>query len=97
MSPSNGNPEPDERTLLLSKDVPEAIDPSHGDVIASETDGNGNGNGSSSKGDDRDEERGEVEEGGDGNDKVAQKRQNIYARMGSDLNALNNTSWIATA
>ncbi|TVY15661.1 Vacuolar membrane amino acid uptake transporter fnx2 [Lachnellula arida] len=122
MSPSNGSPEPDERTLLLSKDVSEPIDPSYGDDVASEMDVNGNGNGSASKGDDRDEERGEVdefEEGGDGNDKVAQNNMYLlfpavsigillsaadqtlivssYARMGSDLNALNNTSWIATA
>ncbi|TVY27763.1 Vacuolar membrane amino acid uptake transporter [Lachnellula hyalina] len=116
MPPSNGNPEPDERTSLLSKDVPETIEPSLGDAITPGMDVNSSS--SCSKGDDRDEERGEVEDGGEGNHKVAQKMYLLfpavsigillsaadqtlvvssYARMGSDLNALNNTSWIATA
>ena len=80
MPPSNGNPEPDERTSLLSKDIPKPIEPSLSDTITPET--SVNGNGSISKGDDRDEEEGEVEEADnplfEGNDKVAQKMYLLF-------------------
>jgi len=71
MPPSNGNSEPDERTLLLSKDS---------DAITPGT--NVNGNSSISKGDDRDEEEGRVEEGenplSERNDKAAQKMYLLF-------------------
>jgi len=76
MPPSNGNPEPDERTSLLSKDVPETIEPSLGDAITPGMDVNSSS--SCSKGDDRDEERGEVEDGVEGNHKVAQKMYLLF-------------------
>jgi hypothetical protein len=80
MPPSNSNPEPNERTSLLSKDSPKPIEPSLSDAITPET--SVNGNGSASKGDGRDEEVGEVEEGEnplfEGNDKVAQKMYLLF-------------------
>lgn len=80
MPPSNGNAEPNERTSLLSKDIPKPIEPSLGDSITPET--SVNGNGSTLKNDDRDEEEGQVDEGEnpmfEGNPKVATKMHLLF-------------------